>query len=94
MEENFGIKDQDFLTFDALRHASQCVGRAIRGKTDYGIMLFADERYQKTDKRSKLPEWIQKHIEPLHMDLYGACSFSPVFGCVRKVCVCCARRFN
>eukprot|EP00729_Bicosta_minor_P011576 gene11576-8794_t len=69
MEERFDIKANDFLTFDALRHASQCVGRAIRGKTDYGIMLFADERYQKADKRAKLPEWIQKYIESGHMDL-------------------------
>ena len=69
MEERFDIKANDFLTFDALRHASQCVGRAIRGKTDYGIMCFADERYQKADKRAKLPEWIQKYIESGHMDL-------------------------
>lgn len=26
-----------------MRHAAQCVGRAIRGKTDYGIMIFADK---------------------------------------------------
>jgi len=37
------IRENDFLTFDAMRHAAQCVGRAIRGKTDYGIMIFADK---------------------------------------------------
>lgn len=37
------IRENDFLTFDAMRHAAQCVGRAIRGKTDYGIMVFADK---------------------------------------------------
>ena len=37
------IKENDFLTFDAMRHAAQCVGRALRGKTDYGIMIFADK---------------------------------------------------
>ena len=37
------IRENDFLTFDAVRHASQCVGRAMRGKTDYGIMVFADK---------------------------------------------------
>lgn len=26
-----------------MRHAAQCVGRAIRGKTDYGLMVFADK---------------------------------------------------
>jgi Rad3-related DNA helicase len=35
------------LTFDAMRHAAQCVGRALRGKTDYGIMIFADKRFSR-----------------------------------------------
>lgn len=26
-----------------MRHAAQCVGRALRGKTDYGLMIFADK---------------------------------------------------
>lgn len=30
-----------------MRHAAQCVGRAIRGKTDYGIMVFADKVFSK-----------------------------------------------
>jgi len=43
LRENFDIRESDFLTFDAMRHAAQCVGRVIRGKTDYGIMIFADK---------------------------------------------------
>ena len=43
LRETFQIKENDFLTFDAMRHAAQCVGRALRGKTDYGIMIFADK---------------------------------------------------
>uniref|UniRef100_A0A674D620 General transcription and DNA repair factor IIH helicase subunit XPD n=1 Tax=Salmo trutta TaxID=8032 RepID=A0A674D620_SALTR len=39
----FQIRESDFLTFDAMRRAAQCVGRAIRGKTDYGLMIFADK---------------------------------------------------
>lgn len=46
-----------------MRHAAQCVGRAIRGKTDYGIMIFADKRFARSDKRSKLPKWIQEHLK-------------------------------
>lgn len=45
-----------------MRHAAQCVGRAIRGKTDYGIMVFADKRFSRADKRTKLPKWIQEHL--------------------------------
>lgn len=63
LRENFQIRENDFLTFDAMRHAAQCVGRALRGKTDYGIMLFADKRYSRVDKRGKLPLWIQEHLK-------------------------------
>jgi len=45
LRANFQIKESDFLAFDALRHAAQCVGRAIRGKSDYGMMIFADKVY-------------------------------------------------
>ncbi|ELQ75301.1 RNA polymerase II transcription initiation/nucleotide excision repair factor TFIIH, partial [Trachipleistophora hominis] len=34
-----------FLQFDALRHALQCLGRVVRGKNDYGLMVMADYRY-------------------------------------------------
>ncbi|EFN86899.1 TFIIH basal transcription factor complex helicase subunit [Harpegnathos saltator] len=62
LRDQFQIRENDFLTFDAMRHAAQCVGRAIRGKTDYGIMVFADKRFSRVDKRSKLPKWIQEHL--------------------------------
>lgn len=62
LRDTFQIRENDFLTFDAMRHAAQCVGRAIRGKTDYGIMIFADKRFSRLDKRGKLPKWIQEHL--------------------------------
>ena len=30
------------LTVISMRHAAQCIGRVLRGKTDYGIMILAD----------------------------------------------------
>ncbi|KAJ3300749.1 DNA-dependent ATPase of the nucleotide excision repair factor 4 complex [Borealophlyctis nickersoniae] len=59
LRDNNKIRENDFLTFDAMRHAAQCVGRVLRGKTDYGLMVFADKRFARADKRSKLPKWIQ-----------------------------------
>lgn len=44
----------------AMRHASQCLGRVIRGKDDYGIMVLADKRFAR--KRSQLPKWINQTI--------------------------------
>ena len=63
LRESYGIKEGDFLTFDALRHAAQCLGRVLRGKSDYGLMVLADRRYSRSDKRSKLPRWISSEIK-------------------------------
>ncbi|CAD5123245.1 DgyrCDS11601 [Dimorphilus gyrociliatus] len=63
LRDQFHIRENDFLTFDAMRHAAQCVGRALRGKTDYGIMLLADKRFGRADKKKKLPRWIQEHLK-------------------------------
>ncbi|KAK5467075.1 TFIIH/NER complex ATP-dependent 5'-3' DNA helicase subunit [Exophiala xenobiotica] len=61
MRENYRIKEQDFLSFDAMRHAAQCLGRVLRGKDDYGVMVLADRRFQK--KRNQLPRWISEEIQ-------------------------------
>ncbi|KAK0420878.1 hypothetical protein QR680_014941 [Steinernema hermaphroditum] len=62
LRDQYMIKENDFLTFDAMRHAAQCLGRALRGKTDYGLMILADKRFSRADKRSKLPRWIQEYL--------------------------------
>ena len=62
LRDQFQIRENDFLTFDAMRHAAQCIGRVMRGKTDYGIMVLADKRFGRADKRGKLPKWIQEHL--------------------------------
>ncbi|OJD18969.1 DNA repair helicase rad15 [Emergomyces pasteurianus Ep9510] len=58
LRENYRIRENDFLSFDAMRHAAQCLGRVIRGKDDYGVMVLADRRFQK--KRTQLPKWINQ----------------------------------
>ena len=42
LQTHYSIQDHEFMAFDAMRQVSQCVGRVIRGKSDYGIMIFAD----------------------------------------------------
>ncbi|KAK4020853.1 hypothetical protein OUZ56_002797 [Daphnia magna] len=69
LRDQFQIKENDFLTFDAMRHAAQCLGRCMRGKTDYGIMILADKRFSRADKRSKLPKWIQEHLKDTNCNL-------------------------
>ncbi|XP_038623043.1 general transcription and DNA repair factor IIH helicase subunit XPD [Tachyglossus aculeatus] len=69
LRDQFQLRENDFLTFDAMRHAAQCMGRAIRGKTDYGLMVFADKRYARADKRGKLPRWIQEQLTDANLNL-------------------------
>ncbi|CAB9525319.1 transcription factor complex helicase XPD subunit [Seminavis robusta] len=69
LQTHYQIREQDFLNFDAIRQASQCVGRVIRSKTDYGLMIFADSRYSRHDKRSKLPKWILNFLSDGYLNL-------------------------
>ncbi|XP_039030870.1 general transcription and DNA repair factor IIH helicase subunit XPD-like [Hibiscus syriacus] len=69
LRDTFQIKEGDFLTFDALGQAAQCVGRVIRSKADYGMMIFADKRYSRHDKHSKLPSWILSHLQDANLNL-------------------------
>jgi DNA excision repair protein ERCC-2 len=39
LRDTFQIKEDDYLAFDAIRQAAQCVGRVIRSKSDYGLMV-------------------------------------------------------
>jgi len=69
LREHYQIKEAEFLNFDAMRQASQCVGRVIRSKRDYGVMIFADQRYARADKRQKIPDWIRAFLEPGHIGM-------------------------
>jgi DNA repair helicase (rad3) len=69
LQTHYQIREQDFLNFDALRQTSQCVGRVIRSKTDYGLMILADSRYNRSDKRSKLPKWILQFLSEAYLNL-------------------------
>jgi DNA excision repair protein ERCC-2 len=69
LQTHYQIREADFLNFDALRQTSQCVGRVIRSKTDYGLMILADSRYNRHDKRSKLPKWILQFLSEQYLNL-------------------------
>ncbi|KAG7664406.1 RAD3 [[Candida] subhashii] len=60
LRDHYQIRENDFLSFDAMRHAAQCLGRVLRGKDDYGIMVLADRRF--TRKKNQLPKWIAQAL--------------------------------
>ncbi|KAI4291266.1 DNA excision repair protein ERCC-2 [Pancytospora philotis] len=61
LKSTFGIKEYEFLVFDAMRHAAQCLGRVLRKKDDYGLMIMADSRFSGCVE--KMPRWIKERIE-------------------------------
>jgi DNA excision repair protein ERCC-2 len=60
LRAEYRIRENDFLSFDAMRHAAQCLGRVLRGKDDYGVMVLADRRFAR--KRNQLPKWIAQGL--------------------------------
>ena len=69
LEKRFGLSPGDFITFDAIRQTAQCLGRVVRGKNDYGIMILADNRYNDL-KLKVLPEWIKMYLSEEKSNLH------------------------
>ncbi|EPR78274.1 DNA repair helicase rad3 [Spraguea lophii 42_110] len=69
MRKEYGIKENDFLTFDAIRHTAQCLGRVMRNKKDYGLMVMADHRFDQKDKKEKLPRWVLNCLDDANSNL-------------------------
>eukprot|EP00388_Colpodella_angusta_P010115 GDKJ01026490.1.p1 GENE.GDKJ01026490.1~~GDKJ01026490.1.p1 ORF type:complete len:519 (-),score=117.83 GDKJ01026490.1:41-1414(-) len=69
LKRKHNIEEQAFLSFDAMRQAAQCIGRVIRSKADYGLMILADQRYGRIDKLDKLPQWVRGRIGPTQLNL-------------------------
>lgn len=67
LRDHYQIRENDFLSFDAMRHAAQCLGRVLRGKDDYGIMVLADRRFAR--KKSQLPKWIAQALSDADTNL-------------------------
>ena len=44
LKQKFDEDENEFLTFDAIRQASQCLGRVVRSKKDYAVLVLADMR--------------------------------------------------
>ncbi|XP_076825562.1 ATP-dependent DNA helicase DDX11-like isoform X2 [Clavelina lepadiformis] len=61
-----------------MKAVNQSIGRAIRHKDDYAVLLLADLRYGKSSVSSKLPSWIGRQLRKV--DRFGA-----AFGAVKKV---------
>jgi len=59
-----------------MRQCSQCLGRVMRRKTDYGLMILADSRFKKASRYEKLPKWVKKCLVDHHIDITFETAFS------------------
>ena len=69
LREVLKINETDWLLFDACRHATQCLGRSVRGKQDYSLMVLADKRFQRADRINKMPYWLVNKLDQGSRDL-------------------------
>ena len=68
LHKKYKITQKSFIIFNAIKQTAQCLGRVIRGKMDYGMMILADRRFN-DEKLTALPEWIQHFLRPENTDL-------------------------
>lgn len=85
MRATLNIHEGDYLSFDAMRQTAQCAGRVIRNKNDYGVVVLADKRYVRADKRTKLPPWILSLLPDQHVDVDSTAALSIVRAYVRAM---------
>lgn len=57
---------------------NQSIGRAIRHRNDYAVMILADARYAQPSSFKNLPGWIAERLVTGH-------KFGPTMASVRKV---------
>ncbi|KAG7809593.1 hypothetical protein KL921_003590 [Ogataea angusta] len=62
LRDHYQVRANNFLSFVAMWHAAQCLGRVFRGKDDYGAMALADGRF--AEKKLQLPKWIAMGRSP------------------------------
>lgn len=85
MRATLNIHEGDYLSFDAMRQTAQCAGRVIRNKNDYGVVVLADKRYVRADKRNKLPPWILSLLPDQHVDVDSTAALSIVRTYIRAM---------
>lgn len=45
-----------------MRAVSQAMGRTVRNKKDYGVVVLVDHRFRRSELLGKLPDWGKKAV--------------------------------
>ena len=65
-----GLGGNEWYTQQCTRAVNQAVGRVIRHRNDYGVVLFMDKRFSYPSNKDQLPKWVQGSVK-VH-DRFGA----------------------
>ncbi|XP_023375622.1 regulator of telomere elongation helicase 1 isoform X9 [Pteropus vampyrus] len=57
------LSGQDWYRQQASRAVNQAIGRVIRHRHDYGVVLLCDHRFACADARAQLPSWVRPHVK-------------------------------
>ncbi|CAG9321257.1 unnamed protein product [Blepharisma stoltei] len=64
IKEKYSIEESEMLNFDSMRQTVYCMSQALRPNNNYALQIFADKRYVYSQKKDKLPKWIQEKLKP------------------------------
>ena len=76
------IREADYLAFDAMRAAAGLVRRG--SKRDFGVVLLADARFARRDKRAHLPAWARAALDDGHLGLSSDAALDALGDFVRR----------
>ena len=63
-EERSKSEASEWYARQSFRPLNQTIGRAIRNRNDYSIILLVDQRYLREDNQVHLSEWFKKCLRP------------------------------
>lgn len=73
------MSGDEWYFLEAIRAINQCIGRVIRHKDDYGVILLCDYRFNQPRQKSQLSSWIQCHLKEAQPTTFG-----PTIGAVSR----------
>ncbi|OQR70901.1 regulator of telomere elongation helicase 1-like [Tropilaelaps mercedesae] len=81
-----GINGMAWYQIQAVRAINQAIGRVIRHRNDYGVILFADKRFSEPGIIKQLSKWVQHRVETVREFRKALVGLSTFFQ-VHNVCV-------
>ncbi|KAL4483299.1 hypothetical protein ABPG72_007941 [Tetrahymena utriculariae] len=63
-KNNFSFSGNDYYENLCMKSVNQAIGRSIRHKDDYSVILLIDQRFSQEKNINRLSSWIRKRVKP------------------------------